>query len=76
MSMRRMNLLFNSQHRVKNSMLYSNERICDQTKDEKRIVVPALRRTSSGVSMEYKCIIITKSRRKLFVRTIIVMAGR
>jgi hypothetical protein len=57
-------------------MLYSDERICDQTKDEKRIVVPALRRTSSGVSMEYKCIIITKSRRKLFVRTIIVTAGR
>jgi hypothetical protein len=36
------------------------KRGANQTKDEKHIVVPALRRTSSGVSMEYKCIIIAK----------------
>jgi adenylate cyclase class IV len=37
----------------------------NQKKDEKRIVVPALRRTSSGVSMEYKCIIIAEVKRKV-----------
>ena len=39
-------------------MLEDIEMKADQKKDEKHIVVPALGRTPSGVSMEYKCIII------------------
>jgi hypothetical protein len=39
-------------------MLEDIDMKADQKKDEKHIVVPALGRTPSGVSMEYKCIII------------------
>ena len=46
------------------SMFQLMKTVADQKKDEKHIVVPALRRTPSGVSMEYKCIIIARYSKK------------